>query len=106
MNVQDRRIRKKTDDPFHFEFEGISIQAWPGETIAAALIASGYYHLRSAEDNSARGLLCAIGVCWECRCLIDGRCNQRACLTEVRPGMVVRRQCGPSMESAAGNSKQ
>lgn len=94
MNAQNRRIRKETDNSFLFEFEGRSISAWPGETVAAALIASGHYNLRTAEDDSNRGLLCGTGVCWECRCVVDGLPNSRACMTEVKPGMVVHRQRG------------
>ena len=103
MNAQDRRLRKKTDDSFLFEFEGRSIQAWPGETVAAALLAAGHYNLRSAEDNSKRGLLCGIGACWECRCVIDGYPNRRACLTEAKSGMVVRRQRGLDPDLAAAS---
>jgi len=79
---------------FTFSFEGEAIQAWPGETIAAALMASGQVHLRDAEDGSARGVVCGIGACWECRCIVDGAANTRACMTEARPGMVVARQHG------------
>lgn len=106
MNAQDRRIRKKSDDSFHFEFEGRSIRAWQGETVAAALIANGHYSLRSAEDDSGRGLLCGIGVCWECRCVIDGQPNRRACMTELRPGMVVRRQHGLNPDPKVDRYKQ
>lgn len=92
--IANRRIRKLTEDCFQFEFEGRAIIAWPGETVAAALLADGHYNLRAAEDGSPRGLLCGIGVCWECRCIVDGQSNSRACLVEVKPGMTVRRQRG------------
>lgn len=106
MSPKDRRIRNKTDDSFYFEFERRSIQAWPGETVAGALIANGDFDLRSAEDTSSRGVLCSIGVCWECRCIIDGQPNRRACMTEAKPGMVVRRQQGLSPDRAAASQKQ
>lgn len=79
---------------FTFSFEGQAIQAWPGETVAAALMAAGELHLRDAEDGSPRGVVCGIGVCWECRCIVDGAANTRACMTEARAGMVVERQHG------------
>jgi len=90
----DRRIRSRAEDGFLFEFEGRAIMAWPGETVAAALTAAGQYSLRTAEDGSPRGVACGIGVCWECRCIIDGRPNTRACVTAATPGMTVRRQRG------------
>ena len=94
LNGGNRRIGKQTGESFCFEFEGRSLEAWPGETVAAVLIANGCYTLRTAEDETPRGVLCGIGVCWECRCIIDGRPNTRACMTEAKPKMSVRRQRG------------
>ena len=89
-----RRLGQRNGDPITIRFEEREIEAWPGESVAAALLGAGEPYLRTAEDGGARGLLCGIGVCWECRCVIDGRPNQRACMAEVRPGMKVRRQVG------------
>ncbi len=75
-----------------FTFEGQPLQARAGESVAAALLANGIRHWRNAEDGSPRGLFCGVGQCWECRCIIDGRPNARACTTEVTPGLAVRRQ--------------
>jgi hypothetical protein len=79
---------------FEFIFEGRPIAAREGQSIAAALIAAGERCLRVDEAGNPRGALCAIGVCWECRCSIDGVTDTRACMTLARPGMVVRRQRG------------
>jgi len=94
MSNRNRRIRNAAADTFGIEFEGRAIDALPGESVAATLIANGHYNLRSAEDGSPRGVVCGVGVCWECRCIIDGRPNSRACMVEVKPGMTVRRQRG------------
>jgi len=88
------RVGARTGTPFTITFEGRKIPAWPGESLGAALIAADETFLRQAETGGARGLLCGIGVCWECRCVIDGRPNTRACMTEAQPGMDVRRQEG------------
>lgn len=77
-----------------FIFEGTSVGFEPGQSVGAALIAAQVTWLRSAEDGSPRGMTCGIGVCWECRCVIDGQANTRACMTMAKPGMVVRRQKG------------
>ena len=90
----DRRFGGRTGDGFAFSFDGRAIRAWPGESVAAALLAAGELVLRTAEDGGARGVVCGIGVCWECRCVVDDRPNTRACMTDARPGMVVRRQWG------------
>ncbi|PWC54664.1 hypothetical protein TSO221_08400 [Azospirillum sp. TSO22-1] len=93
---RDRRLGRREGDGFTFLFDGAEIAAWPGETVAAALLAAGHRTWRRAEDGTPRGLFCGIGVCWECRCVVDGQPNTRACQTLVRPGMVVRRQEGLS----------
>ncbi|MCC7047420.1 MAG: (2Fe-2S)-binding protein [Alphaproteobacteria bacterium] len=79
---------------FHFEFEGMRIAAREGQSVAAALMAAGHRCLRIDEAENPKGAVCGIGVCWECRCSIDGVPDVRACMTSARPGMVVRRQVG------------
>jgi len=79
---------------FEFSFEGKLIAAHAGQSVAAALLEAGERCLRIDEAGNAKGAVCAIGVCWECRCSIDGVPDTRACVTEVRPGMVVCRQHG------------
>ena len=79
---------------FQFFFEGRPIAAREGQSVAAALIAAGERCLRIDEAGRPKGAVCGIGVCWECRCSIDGRADIRACMTPVRPGMRVRRQIG------------
>ena len=81
-------------DFVEIEFEGRRLEAETGQSVAAALLSRGYYDLRLAEDGTPRGVLCGIGVCWECRCIINGKPNSRACMIEVQPGMTVRRQRG------------
>jgi predicted molibdopterin-dependent oxidoreductase YjgC len=90
----ERHISEAPGNRISFTFEDQEITAHSGESVAAALIAADLVCLRKAETGGARGVLCGIGVCWECRCIIDGRPNSRACMTEARPGMVVRRQEG------------
>ena len=70
------------------------VNAWPGESVAAALLAAGRLALRQEAPGHSRGLVCAIGVCWECRLVIDGEANRRACMTEARPGIRVATQQG------------
>ena len=74
---------------FEFSFEGKPITAHEGQSVAAALLEAGERCLRIDEAGNAKGAVCAIGVCWECRCSIDGIPDTRACVTEARPGMIV-----------------
>lgn len=80
--------------PFAMVVDGDVIRAFPGETVAAALLAAGRYTLRYTTGGSPRGLFCGIGYCHECRMTIDGRPNVRACITAALPDrrIVIRAQ--------------
>ncbi len=94
MTSSNRRLGARRGQPFTFLFDGRPVEAWPGESVAAALMAAGIATLRRAEDGGARGMVCGIGVCWECRCTIDGRPNRRACMTDAAEGLQVFTQEG------------
>ncbi|MFI4987051.1 MAG: (2Fe-2S)-binding protein [Alphaproteobacteria bacterium] len=79
---------------FQFSFEGKPVTAREGQSIAAALLAAGERCLRIDEAGNPKGAVCGIGFCWECRLSVDGVADTRACMTQVRPGMAVRRQQG------------
>lgn len=75
-----------------FEFEGRKLQGRVGETIAAALTAAGERELRETKAGQRRGIFCGMGVCQECLVEIDGRPNQRACMTKLCTPVAIRRQ--------------
>ena len=78
-----------------FTFDGESISAITGQSVAAALLAANQRALRKTRfNNNERGVFCGIGVCFDCIVVIDGITNQRACLIEARPGMKVQTQVG------------
>jgi hypothetical protein len=81
-------------DTVQFLFNDTLVVARAGQSVAAALIAAGERCLRIDEAGNPKGVLCGIGVCFECRCTINGVANTRACMTPVAPGMVVHRQVG------------
>ena len=78
-----------------FFFGGQEMEAYAGETIAAALHAAGIRELaKSPRLHRPRGLFCAIGHCASCLMVVDGQPNIRVCVTKVRPGMKVESQQG------------
>ena len=78
-----------------FTFDGESINAITGQSVAAALLAANQRALRKTRfNNNDRGVFCGIGVCFDCLVVIDGITNQRACLIEAMPGMKVQTQVG------------
>jgi glycine/D-amino acid oxidase-like deaminating enzyme len=76
--------------PVRITFDGTAIEALPGETVAAALAAADVVSVRQSKSGAPRGPFCGMGVCFDCLVTVDGRPNQRACLTKVAAGMDVR----------------
>jgi predicted molibdopterin-dependent oxidoreductase YjgC len=73
--------------------DGVPITAEEGQSVAAALMASGRRAWRSTPRYAQpRGLFCGMGVCFDCLVEIDGRANLRACRTLALPGMRVKTQ--------------
>ncbi|MGI9316583.1 MAG: (2Fe-2S)-binding protein [bacterium] len=85
--ADSRRVR--------FSFEGREIDAMPGDTVAAALLASGVRDFRDTVVSAEpRGPFCLIGNCFDCLVEIDGDSNIQSCREPVRSGMRVQRQQG------------
>ena len=75
--------------PLNFRFDGQEIIGYAGESIAAALIASGISATRLSVAGMPRGYFCGMGVCWECVVRINGINTVRACRQVVEDGMIV-----------------
>ncbi len=76
-------------DRMTIRVDGRSVAVARGSTVAAALLGSGVPAFRTSVTGEPRGPLCAMGVCFECRVTIDGRPEERACMTLCRDGMEV-----------------
>jgi predicted molibdopterin-dependent oxidoreductase YjgC len=78
-----------------FRFDGQTVTARAGDTIAAALFANGItvFGRRQGHDSS-RAPYCLMGVCYECLVVVDGISSQQACRVEVKPGMQVEPHIG------------
>ncbi len=75
--------------------DGARVTARPGDSVAAALLASGRLTCRmSAVSGAPRAPYCMMGVCFECLVTIDGMGNRQACLIRVAEGMRVETQAG------------
>lgn len=59
-------------------FNGQSIECNDGQSISGAIMSTG-----------KASIFCGIGACFACIVNVDGVPNQRACLIDVRDGMVV-----------------
>ena len=75
--------------------EGKRVDARPGDTVAAAMLAAGFEHCRTTPvGGTPRAPYCMMGVCFECLVTIDGVGNRQGCLVAVREGMRVELQRG------------
>ena len=76
-----------------FDFDGRSIEACEGDTVASALYAAGVrIFSRSFKYHRPRGLLCVSGNCPNCLMEVDGIPNVRACTMTACQSMEVRHQ--------------
>jgi NADPH-dependent 2,4-dienoyl-CoA reductase/sulfur reductase-like enzyme len=88
-------------DRISLRIDGRRVEAEAGITVAAALENAGCRELRKSVSGQGRGVLCAMGICFECRVSIDGVPHRRACMEIVREGMCVA-TAGDAAEAAAG----
>ena len=72
----------------HFQLNGQAAQVAADTSIAAALYLCGDGVARHSVSGQARAPVCGMGVCQECRVLVNGH-SQLACQTLCAPGMVV-----------------
>lgn len=80
-------IPKKKE--FSFTWQGQTILAQEGETIASALFANGIRVFgHHQKDGSPQGIFCANGQCSQCMVLANGK-PVKSCMEVVQPGMEV-----------------
>ncbi len=91
----DLRIQRGVTrgQPFTVQVNGQTVNAYPGETLAAVMLASGMRMFRHTMlSGEPRGLFCGMGICFDCMVTVNGRENIRACKTFAQPGDKVERQ--------------
>ena len=62
-----------------------------GSVVSAALLAVGE-SCRMSVSGEPRTAFCGMGICFECRAVIDGVAHQRTCQMLCREGMSVETQ--------------
>ena len=68
---------------------GRDVTVSEGSVVAVALAEAGVTRFRTSVTGQARGALCGMGICGECRVTIDGVPHVRSCQTVCRQGMEV-----------------
>ena len=69
---------------------GVSVTMPMGSMVSAAILKAGTNAFRRSVSGEPRGPLCGMGICFECRVIIDGEAHCRSCQTLCRNGMDVR----------------
>lgn len=85
-----RRIDGIDQTAITFSFDGQTIQANSGDSVAAALLAAGITAMRRTHGDAPRAPWCMMGACYDCLVQIDGVTVQ-ACMTIARDAMAVSR---------------
>ena len=75
-----------------FLMDGKPVTFSPGQSIAEALLANGITELRKTVKGNRRGIFCNMGICGECRVIVEGVPNIPACQEPAREGLVVETQ--------------
>lgn len=86
----DLRIVSAFDrgEPISIIVNGEKVKAYRGESVAAALLASGHLRLRTSPKGGARGAFCHMGACQECTVEHAGRAVS-SCQLACADGMAI-----------------
>ncbi len=82
----------ETPERFEITVDGRPVAAREGWTIAEAMLAGGNRTCRETRSQAPRGVFCGMGVCYECRMVVNGAPNVRTCMTPAAPGCKVETQ--------------
>ncbi len=69
---------------------GVAVEMAAGSMVSAAILKTGTSAFRRSVTGEPRGPLCGMGICFECRVMIDGEAHCRSCQTICRDGMDIR----------------
>ena len=72
----------------HIVIDGTAVTLAPGHSLAAALALLPPGCSRTSVTGERRAPFCGMGICHECRVLVDGR-RRLACQTLCIDGMVI-----------------
>jgi hypothetical protein len=70
---------------------GVAVPMETGSVVSAALLKAGVTCRRSVSGEP-RTALCGMGICFECRAVVNGTPHRRTCQILCREGMVVETQ--------------
>ena len=69
---------------------GRPVEVADGAMVSAAVAIAGAPFFRRSVTGEPRAPLCGMGICFECRVMVNGRLHVRGCQTPCEPGMEIR----------------
>jgi len=70
--------------------DGKNVSVAAGTVVAAVVAQAGRTRFRRSLQGEARGPLCGMGICMECRVTINGQAHVRSCQLLCEQDMEVR----------------
>jgi len=83
-------MQTSTTEAVEVGVNGKAISVPSGTIVAAAVALAGEARFRRSIIGEARGPLCGMGICMECRVTINGQPHCRSCQTVCEAGMDIR----------------
>ena len=74
---------------FTVRVNGAIVSVPAGATVAVAMMMAGQ-PCRSSVIGEPRGPLCGMGICFECRAVVNGTAHSRTCQLLCEPDMEVK----------------
>ena len=76
-------------DRLAISLNGRPLSVPSGTTVAAAVYVGGVSSFRRSVSGEARGPLCGMGICFECRVTVDGVRHVKSCQMLCKQGMQI-----------------
>jgi NADPH-dependent 2,4-dienoyl-CoA reductase/sulfur reductase-like enzyme len=76
-------------DPVRLTVDGLTVSVPAGSMVSTAVVSAGASGFRQSVTGEARGPLCGMGICFECRVTIDGRAHCKSCQVVCAEGMEI-----------------
>lgn len=90
-----RKLNDSRGETLTVYIDGVPVVAEVNDSVAAVLLRQTPMWSRTSPVSGARRApYCMMGVCFDCIATVDGVSSVQTCLTPVRDGMRVERQCG------------
>jgi D-hydroxyproline dehydrogenase subunit gamma len=83
-------MSKRAEGTVNVIVDGQVVVVEKGTLLVAALAMQDVRGTRTSVSGQPRSALCGMGICQECRVIVDNRSHVLACQTVCRDGQIIR----------------